>query len=110
MSDPLVEKVRAKLQERSERGVAKYGGTLPENYATHIEQLEHLQQELMDGAVYCEWLIARLKGDNSERLAKGWRDFADAIGFPKDRQRFRHHVIEHARRVKAAADKENADE
>lgn len=104
MTDKHVEAVANKLQERSQRGEEKYGGTLPENYATHVEQLQHLQEELMDGAIYCEWLMSRLKGDDSERLAQGWKDFAEAVGFPADRQRFHHHVFEHAKTVKAGAD------
>ena len=60
MTDPIVERVRQKLLERSQLGIAKYGTTLGGNRVSFRERIEHLQQELMDGANYCEWLLSEL--------------------------------------------------
>lgn len=40
-----------------------------------------------------------------ERLREAWNAFAMAIGFPADRQRFRHEVIAWAKKLKAEHDK-----
>lgn len=106
--DPHVEAVRRKLLDRSVRGKEKYGGTTWQNLATMIEQLEHLQQELMDAAVYCEWAMQRCRGHHADMLAEAYREVADAIGFPADKQRFRHHVRGHAESVASAAARKDA--
>lgn len=56
-TDPIVDAVCAKLQARSELGIKKYGTTLADNPATVKEKLVHIQEELMDGANYIEWLL-----------------------------------------------------
>ncbi len=57
MTDPIVDAVCAKLQARSAVGLKKYGTTLADNPATVKEKLVHIQEELMDGANYVEWLL-----------------------------------------------------
>lgn len=57
MTDPIVDAVCAKLQARSAVGLKKYGTTLADNVATVKEKLTHIQEELMDGANYVEWLL-----------------------------------------------------
>jgi len=56
-TDPIVDAVCAKLQARSAVGLKKYGTTLADNVATVKEKLTHIQEELMDGANYVEWLL-----------------------------------------------------
>ena len=56
-SDTIVESVRAKLLQRAERGVKKYGVTMDRNDLTELEWLVHAQEEAMDLAVYLEKLI-----------------------------------------------------
>lgn len=55
MKDKIVESVREKLLQRSQVGIVKYGSTIwtntDENYA------KHLQEELLDGANYCEQML-----------------------------------------------------
>jgi len=53
--DPIVEKVRQKLLDRSNVGVKKYNSTLKSN--TKDNYLLHLQQEMLDGANYVETLL-----------------------------------------------------
>ncbi len=54
MKDTNVEKVVTQLRERKERGLQKYGVTTDRIDLSTLEWLQHLQEELMDGAVYIE--------------------------------------------------------
>ena len=56
MIDKIVEKVISAFRSRSKRGYEKYGTTLERNDLTHLEWLQHLQEELMDAALYIEKL------------------------------------------------------
>jgi len=56
--DPIVESVRARLALRSEEGQRKYGTTLMRTDLNRLAWLRHLQEELLDGALYVERLIA----------------------------------------------------
>ena len=50
--DQIVERVQRKLQQRSQVGVKKNNTTIWDN--TDENYLKHLQDELLDGANYCE--------------------------------------------------------
>lgn len=52
--DANVEAIRTKLLQRSEVGLAKYGVTTERKDLTAFEWLAHLQEELLDAAVYIE--------------------------------------------------------
>lgn len=54
--DSIVKKVINAFKKRSERGLEKYGTTLDRNDLTHLEWLQHLQEELMDATLYIEKL------------------------------------------------------
>lgn len=54
--DPIVESVINKYISRSNKGLKTYGTTLEENKAPISEWLTHLQEELMDAALYVEKL------------------------------------------------------
>jgi len=62
MTDANVEAVRAKLLERSRKGVSEYGVTTERTDYTELDWLRELQSEMLDAAVYCETLIRRLEG------------------------------------------------
>lgn len=53
--DSIVEAVKQKLTDRSQVGIKKYGTTIWNN--TDENYLKHLQDELLDGANYCEQQI-----------------------------------------------------
>lgn len=53
--DKIVEQVRAKLLNRSQVGIKKYGTTIYDN--TDENYMKHLQDELLDGANYCEQMM-----------------------------------------------------
>lgn len=59
VSDPIVENVKRLLTIRSKVGIAKYDTTLEDSKLTTLQWLQHLQEELLDGACYIE----RLKKD-----------------------------------------------
>ncbi len=61
-TDRNVESVCRKLQYRSAKGLVKYGVTTERIDLTQREWLEHLQEELLDGAVYIERILRRKHG------------------------------------------------
>ena len=67
MKDPdsNVKKVVAQLHEREGRGYEKYGVNTDRTDLSTLEWLQHLKEELMDGAVYIE----KLKNDMKEMQA-----------------------------------------
>lgn len=54
MNDPIVESVRQKLHFRSQVGMNKYGTDMARKDLNTLQWLKHLQEELMDAAVYLE--------------------------------------------------------
>jgi hypothetical protein len=54
MIDKIVEKVIGLFRSRSKRGIEKYGTTLEDGDLTLEEWLQHLQEEVMDAALYIE--------------------------------------------------------
>ena len=59
VSDRVVESVIDQLRTRAEKGKQKYGTTMERDDLTFAEWIQHLQEELMDAAVYVE----KLKGE-----------------------------------------------
>lgn len=84
--DPNVEAVRAGLLERSKVGLLKYGVTTADNPLSLVEWLTHLQQELMDAAVYVEAIKASIGGPrctwrpmDSENMPGTWEAECGAV-------------------------------
>ena len=71
------DEVCKKIQERAKVGKAKYGTTMERTDLTTVEWLVHLQEELMDAAVYVERLIEEFK--DLELTVKYGRDFAQMM-------------------------------
>jgi hypothetical protein len=61
VEDPIVLKVMSKYYERSQRGIEKYGTMLTRTDLNLIDWLTHLQEEMMDAALYCERLKDEVK-------------------------------------------------
>ena len=59
--DENVENVIKQLREREQRGLSKYGVNTERTDLSTLEWLQHLQEELMDGAVYIEKLKKELR-------------------------------------------------
>ena len=54
--DPIVDIVVAKMKARSREGINKYGTTLYDSPDGFYQFLNHLQEELLDAALYIEKL------------------------------------------------------
>jgi len=54
--DPNVLAVVESHWQREQRGLAKYGVDTTRSDLTDLQWVQHLQEELMDAAVYCERL------------------------------------------------------
>jgi len=63
MTDAITEAVVVQLRTRAEEGKRKYGTTMERDDLTFAEWIQHLQEELMDAAVYVE----KLKGEIGEK-------------------------------------------
>lgn len=59
--DANVERVRAKLLERSQAGLKKYGVTTERDDLNLLGWMQHLQEELMDAAIYIERIMNDLR-------------------------------------------------
>ena len=64
MTDAITEAVVVQLRTRAKKGKLKYGTTMERDDLTLMEWLQHLQEELMDAAVYVE----KLKGEIGEKI------------------------------------------
>jgi len=69
--DKNVTKVKKKLADRANVGLKKYGVTTERRDLSLLDWLNHLQDELLDAAVYVE----RLKTDiNTSKQTDNWRE------------------------------------
>ena len=68
------DEVCKKIQQRAKVGLNKYGTTMERKDLSVQEWLIHLQEELMDAAVYVQRLIEEFK--DIELTMKYGRDFA----------------------------------
>lgn len=68
----IEDRVSEKLLSRAERGFSKYGVTMEREDLSKEEWLIHLQEELLDGAVYIEKLLEVLK--NVKEVTKPSQD------------------------------------
>ncbi len=64
--DENVENVVSQLRAREERGLSKYGVNTERTDLSTLEWLQHLQEELMDGAVYIEKLKKELNHEEGQ--------------------------------------------
>lgn len=55
------ERINAIAARQRAKGISKYGVGLENNPAAILERINHLQEELIDGLMYCEWIKDRLK-------------------------------------------------
>jgi hypothetical protein len=62
MKDKIVEQVVSKFNERSQRGITKYGSTLERNDLDVVDWMNHLQEELMDAILYLERMKKDING------------------------------------------------
>ena len=63
--DKILEEVIYRMRERSEVGIKKYGTTLMREDLSHLDWLNHLQEELMDAILY----LQKIKHNETTRLS-----------------------------------------
>ena len=66
----IEDEVCEKIQARSDVGKAKYGTNMERTDLSNLEWLNHLQEELMDGAVYAQKVMEKIN-----TLANAWVTF-----------------------------------
>jgi len=54
--DPIVSAVIRKMYQRSQVGIKKYGTTMERDDLSFTDWVTHLQEEMLDAAIYCERL------------------------------------------------------
>lgn len=54
--NPYWERITALAERQREKGMSKYGKGLEMNTADILVRINHLQEELIDGLMYCEWI------------------------------------------------------
>ena len=59
-NNPYWERITELAERQRAKGMSKYGFGLEMNTADIIERINHLQEELIDGLMYCEWIKGKL--------------------------------------------------
>lgn len=54
--NPYWERINAIAEKQRAKGMNKYGVGLESNPAAIMERINHLQEELIDALMYCEWI------------------------------------------------------
>ena len=54
--NPYWQRITAIAEKQRAKGMSKYGQGLEANPADILERINHLQEELIDGLMYCEWI------------------------------------------------------
>lgn len=70
--DSVVLEVIEKFISRSDAGIRKYGITLERTDLTHEEWITHLQEELMDAALYIERIKMSMKQKQMTVTSESW--------------------------------------
>ena len=66
--NPYWERICELADKQRSKGINKYGKGLEYNSADAIARINHLQEELIDGLMYCEWIkekLAELEGEKA---------------------------------------------
>lgn len=74
-TDPIVERVRKRLLDRSQAGIKKYGTTLADNNLSELEWHYHHLDELLDAANYVMRKIESLEKEEKDCSFCGGRGF-----------------------------------
>ena len=67
-SNPYWENICVIADNQRAKGMHKYGHGLEENTDDMLKRIKHLQEELIDGLMYCEWIKDELlrKGESDD--------------------------------------------
>ena len=59
-NNPYWKRVCDISERQRAKGMGKYGQGLESNPADMVKRIEHLEEELIDGLMYCEWIKEKL--------------------------------------------------
>ena len=59
--NPYWENICRMADRQRAKGIKTYGQGLESNPADMLKRIEHIQEELIDGLMYCEWIKEELK-------------------------------------------------
>ena len=62
MSNPYWNNICSIAEKQRAKGIETYGKGLEENKADIITRIEHLEEELVDALMYCEWIKEQIGG------------------------------------------------
>ena len=62
-ANPYWQRVCAIADKQRAKGITEYGQGLEDNPAGIVQRITYLEEELVDGLMYCEWIKDRLKGE-----------------------------------------------
>ena len=62
MTNPYWDRITAIAERQREKGIAEYGQGLEDNAKDDATRITYLEEELVDGLMYCERIKDRLKG------------------------------------------------
>lgn len=74
--DPIVQSVLNRIKDRADRGMHTYGVPMTRTDLSTIDWLRHLQEELLDAALYVERIISDLSVNKTKNL-----DLPECIGY-----------------------------
>jgi hypothetical protein len=61
MNNPYWERICKLSEAQRKKGMETYGQGLESNPAAMLKRIEHLQEELVDALMYCEWIKDKLE-------------------------------------------------
>lgn len=68
-ANPYWERICAISDRQRAKGIETYGQGLEANPVDMLKRIEHLQEELIDGLMYCEWIkdkLVELEGESDD--------------------------------------------
>ena len=69
--NPYWDHICALSERQRAKGIETYGHGLENNPAAMLKRIEHLQEELIDGLMYCEWIkdkLTELEGKSNDQV------------------------------------------
>lgn len=61
MGNPYWNRITAIAEHQREKGIAEYGQGLEDNEKDAVIRISYLEEELVDGLMYCEWIKDKLQ-------------------------------------------------
>ena len=75
--NPYWNNICAIAERQREKGVKTYGSGIEDNLADIITRIEYLQEELVDGLMYCEWIKDHIQKKRASEVVKVETNFYD---------------------------------